>query len=379
MISIVLVAGGTAGHTSPMIATAEAIKAADPSARLLCVGTAKGLETTVVPAVGLPLRLIPAVPWPRRLNADMVCLPWRLWDATRQASAILREVGADVVAGFGGYVSLPVYLAARRAHIPVVVQEQNALPGMANKVAARFAQAVLTSFPGTPIRGAQFTGMPVRRAISDLALNGRTTDQAAARSEFGLPLEGPVLLVSGGSQGATRLNDAVLGARERLLASGVSVLHVWGGRNYPEDAEVIEMGGARYVPWSFVEEMARAYAAADLMLARGGASTVSETGSVGLPSIYVPFPHGNGEQWRNAAPLVEAGAGEFVADEDLTPDKVVELVLALCGDPAKLAEMAQIAMSVFKPGDETGAGSGLGLNAAELVAAVILNAGGGDD
>ena len=373
MISIVLVAGGTAGHTSPMIATAEAITQADPSARLLCVGTAKGLETTVVPAAGLPLRLIPAVPWPRRLNADMVRLPFRLWDATRQASAILREVGADVVAGFGGYVSLPVYLAARRAKVPVVVQEQNALPGMANKVAARFAHAVLTSFPGTPIRGAQFTGMPVRRAISDMALKGRTVDQVAARGEFDLPTSGPVLLVSGGSQGAARLNDAILGARDRLLDAGISVLHVWGALNYPEDAEVIEAaGGARYVPWSFVEEMAHAYAAADLMLARGGASTVSETGSVGLPCIYVPFPHGNGEQWRNSASLIEAGAGVLVADEELTPDKVVELVLPLCGDPDRLAGMGQTALSVFRP-DSADGGSSAG-----RVAAVILDAGGGD-
>ena len=363
MASIVLVGGGTAGHTSPMIATAEAIRRREPSAELLCVGTPKGLESDVVPAAGLPLRLIPPVPFPRRLNLDLVRLPWRLRQATREASAILREVRAGAVIGFGGYVSLPVYLAARPLHIPVVVQEQNVLPGLANKVAARFAAAVLTSFPDTPLRGAEFVGMPVRRAITELAQRGRAGDQAGARAEFGLPAAGPVLLVSGGSQGAATLNDATLGARDKLLGAGVSILHVWGPRNFPDGAAVVEApGGARYVPVSFVEEMGRAYSAADMMLARSGASTVTETGSVGLPCVFVPFPHGNGEQYRNSAALVAAGAGLLVADADMTADKLVDLVLPVITDPAKLAAMGDAAKAIMRPGS------------ADRVAAVVIQA-----
>ena len=363
MVSIVLVGGGTAGHTSPMIATAEAIRAISPQAQLLCVGTPKGLETTVVPAAGLPLRLIPPVPFPRRVNLDLVRLPWRLFKATRQASSILREVAANAVIGFGGYVSLPVYLAARRLHIPVVVQEQNVLPGLANKVAARFAVAVLTSFPNTPLRGAEFVGMPVRRAITELAERGRAGDRDAARAGFGLPEAGPVLLVSGGSQGAATLNDATLGACDRLLDAGVSILHVWGPRNYPADAAVIEHpGGARYVPLSFVEEMGQAYSAADMMLARSGASTVTETGSVGLPCVFVPFPHGNGEQYRNSASLVDAGAGVLVADADMTPDRLVAEVLPLITAQDKLAAMEQAARAIMRPGS------------ADRVAAVVIQA-----
>ena len=366
-MKIVLAAGGTAGHTSPMIATAEAIRQLCPQAELLCVGTPKGLESTVVPAAGLTLRMIPPVPLPHQLCLDLLKVPWRLWRATRQAAAILREFEADVVGGFGGYVSLPVYLAAWRAHIPVVVQEQNVLPGLANKVAARFAAAVLTSFPSTPLPHAEFVGMPVRRAIADLAARGRTADQAAARRFFGLPEQGPVLLVSGGSQGARTLNEAVTGATDRLLEAGVSVLHVWGSLNFPDGAQVVESaGGARYVPVSYVDEMGQAYAAADLMLARSGASTVTETGSVGLPCVFVPWPFGNGEQQRNAVSLVDAGAGLLVMDADMTADNLVNIVLPLTGDPERLAAMGRIAAEVMRPGSS------------DRVARVILNAGGAD-
>ena len=368
MVRVVLVGGGTAGHTSPMIATAEAIKSAAPDARLLCVGTAKGLETTVVPQAGLDLRLIPPVPLPRSLTPALLRVPDRLFRAVRAASAILKEFSADVVVGFGGYVSLPVYLAAWRRHIPVVVQEQNVLPGLANKIAARFATAVLTSFPSTPLKGAQFAGLPVRAAITELSRRGRSTDRLEARRQFGLPDDGRVLLVSGGSQGAQRLNDAVVGARQRLLAAGVSVLHVFGGDKYPVDAEIVEgAGGARYIPWRYVQEMAEAYSAADLMLARAGANTVTETGSVGLPCIFVPYPYSNGEQRRNAEPLVDAGAGVMVEDDQLTAESVLSLALPLLDDPAKLDVMGRSASAVMRPGS------------ADRVAAVVLSAGGGRD
>jgi len=349
--SIVLVGGGTTGHLSPFIATAEAIGGLDPSASIVCVGTAVGLEVDVIPAAGLELRLIDPVPLPRRLTPQLLMVPWRLWRASRQAAAILRDVRADVVVGFGGYVSLPVYLAARWAHIPVVVQEQNVLPGLANKVAARFAVAVLTSFPGTPLPHAEYSGMPVRRVIADLAVRGRAADRAAARQQNGLPEDGPVLLVSGGSQGAQRLNQALLGARDELLGGGVSVLHIWGPLNFPDDAGVVEgAGGARYVPVSYVDDMAPAYAAADLMLARAGASTVTETGSVGLPCIFVPYAVGNGEQRRNAAPLVDHGAGLMVADQDLTAGLLVQVAGPLLHDRARLDAMGRAAQEVIRPG-----------------------------
>jgi len=347
---IVLAGGGTTGHLSPLIATAQALTAMG-DAHLTCVGTAKGLETSVIPAAGLELVRISADPLPRKLTSDLVKLPFRMVSSMRQAGAVLDEAAAQVVVGFGGYVSLPVYLAAWRRHLPIVMHEQNALPGLANKVMARRAAAVLVTFPGTPLPGARCVGLPVRQSVAALAGGGRAAARPGARAAFGLPPEGPVLLVSGGSQGARSINNAVTAAREALLGAGISVLHVWGSANFPAGSTVIEGAqGARYVPLAYVDDMAEAYAAADLMLARAGAATVAETATVGLPCLFVPFPHGNGEQVRNAEPLVQAGAAELIMDADLTPNALLDAVTRLLGDPDHLAAMAAAAQTVMQPG-----------------------------
>ncbi|MCL2489917.1 MAG: undecaprenyldiphospho-muramoylpentapeptide beta-N-acetylglucosaminyltransferase [Propionibacteriaceae bacterium] len=346
--SIVLAGGGTTGHLSPLIATAQAlIDLGD--VRLTCVGTAKGLETSVIPAAGLELKLISADPLPRHLTLDLVKLPFRLISSVRQAGAVLERAQAQVVVGFGGYVSLPVYLAAWRRRLPIVMHEQNALPGLANKLMARRAAAVLVSFPGTPLPKATCVGLPVRPGVAALSGGGRDAARVGARAGFGLPPAGWVLLVSGGSQGARSINQAVVAARETLLAAGVSVLHVWGSANFPAGAAVIEGDGAKYVPLAYVNDMAQAYAAADLMVARAGAATVAETATVGLPCLFVPFPHGNGEQVRNAAPLVRAGAAEIIRDADLTPDILLSAVTRAM-EAGNLSKMSAAAQSVMQPG-----------------------------
>lgn len=364
MASVVLAGGGTAGHTSPLIATAEALRASDPKITITCVGTARGLETRVIPEAGLDLELVPAVPLPRKPSLDLLKVPFRLAGAIRQAQRILRTAKADVVCGFGGYVAMPVYLAAKRMGIPVVIQEQNALPGLANKVAARFAVAVLTSFPGTPLPGARFEGLPVRRAIAELAAGGRTAEQPATRAQFGLHPDLPVLLVSGGSQGARSLNNATVDATDRLLAGGIQVLHVWGTKNFHDGLteRIDEATGARYVPLAYVDQMSDAYAAADLMLARSGAGTVVETAVLGLPTILVPLPIGNGEQARNAKPVVDAEAALLVDDAELTADRLVAEVTGLVGEQGRLAAMSAAAQELMRPG------------AAERVAKTILAA-----
>ena len=337
-VSIVLAGGGTAGHTSPLIATAQALQRLDPAARLTAVGTARGLETTVVPAAGLALELIPPVPFPRRPSTDLALLPVRLLGAIRAAVGILRRTQAVAVVGFGGYVSTPVYLAARRLGLPIVIHEQNVLPGLANRLAARFAQRVYTSFPATTLPRAVCIGLPLRRSITEL---DRVGSREPARRVFGLAADLPTLLVSGGSQGAQRINSAVLGARSRLLAAGVQVLHVLG----PKNADLAEPStdpetGARYQPVGYVDQMEQAYAAADLMLGRCGASTVLETAAVGLPAVFVPYPHGNGEQRRNAALVVDAGGGQLLDDAACSADWVAEHVPALISDTERLGDMA---------------------------------------
>lgn len=336
-VSVVLAGGGTAGHTSPLIATAQEIRRLAPATRVTAVGTARGLETTVVPAAGLPLELISPVPLPRRPGTDLLLVPARLRTAVREATAVLDEVGADVVLGFGGYVSTPVYLAARRRRVPIVIHEQNALPGLANRLAARFSDHVLTSFPDTPLPGARCIGLPLRSGITGL---DRVGGRAAARAGFGLPADGPTLLVSGGSQGAASLNRAVLGARDTLLREGISVLHAVGPKNLTDDliTRTDPTTGAVYQPLAYIEAMDLGYAAADLMLGRCGASTVLETAAVGLPAVFVPYPHGNGEQARNAAGVVAAGGGVLLADADCTPAWVSSEIPALIR-PEVLARM----------------------------------------
>ncbi len=360
-VRVVLAGGGTAGHTSPLIATARALQEL-ADADITCVGTPKGLETRVIPEAGLRLELIPPVPLPRRLTPELLAVPGRMVRAVQEAGAILRTHEAQVAVGFGGYVSLPVYLAARQAKVPLVLHEGNAVPGLANRIAARFTPYVATTFPDTRLPHATHLGLPVRAGIATLDRAARRT---AARAAFGLPVDGRVLLVSGGSQGARSINTATVGAADRLLAAGISVLHVLGPANLTGEtvARTDAATGARYVPVGYVDEMADAYAAADLMLGRSGAGTVMETAMTGLPTIFVPLPHGNGEQARNASFLVEAGAGLLVVDADLTADRVVTEVTALVQHPDQLDRMAADCRRLA-PADASGALARLVLDAA---------------
>ncbi|MDR2620795.1 MAG: undecaprenyldiphospho-muramoylpentapeptide beta-N-acetylglucosaminyltransferase [Propionibacteriaceae bacterium] len=365
MTSIVLAGGGTAGHTSPLLATAEQLL--DAGATLTCVGTPRGLENRVIPAAGLPLRLIPAVPLPRKPGLELAKVPWRLSGAVRVAKKILRETNAEVAVGFGGYVSLPVYFAARALRIPVVIHEQNALPGLANRGAARFAAAVLVSFPNTPLPRAQVTGLPIRAGLAELAKQGRAAFRTAGAAAFGLDPNLPTLLVSGGSQGARSINTALLAARAELLDAGIQILHVLGPQNMTaETVPLTSAAGVRYLPVAYVDRMEDAYASADLMLGRAGAATVVETASIGLPAVYVPYPVGNGEQERNAAPVVAAGAGVLLKDADLTAARLLAEVLPLLRDPARLATMANAGRTLLPSA------------AAERVAAVVLGLVGSD-
>src|SRR4051794_19698849 len=336
---VLLAGGGTAGHTSPLLATADALRRLDPDTQITCLGTPRGLENRVVPEAGYPLELIPPVPLPRRPGVDLLKVPGRLGGAVRATLAVLDRVRPDVVVGYGGYVSVPAYVAARRRRLPLVVHEQNALPGLGNRLGARLASRVAVSFPDTPLRGAEYVGLPIRRMISTL---DRTALRDEARRFFGLDADRPTLLVTGGSQGARRLNQAVSGAARALGDAGVQVLHVVG----PRGEATPEAGGAPYVVRDFVDRMDLAYAAADLVVCRGGASSVTEAAAVGLPAIFVPLPIGNGEQTLNARPVVDAGGGLLLDDADLTSDWVAATVPALANDGARLAAMGAAAAAL---------------------------------
>jgi UDP-N-acetylglucosamine--N-acetylmuramyl-(pentapeptide) pyrophosphoryl-undecaprenol N-acetylglucosamine transferase len=342
-VSVVLAGGGTAGHVEPAMAVADALTALDPDVRITALGTQRGLETRLVPERGYHLELITPVPLPRKPSGDLVRLPMRVRRAVRQTRAVLDGVGADVVIGFGGYVALPAYLAARglgwKRRVPVVVHEANASAGWANRVGARSAQRVLSAVPDPGLRRVEVVGVPVRAAITSL---DRMALRAQARKRFGFADDAKVLLVFGGSQGAQRINQAVAAAAKDLAAAGISVLHAHGPKNTLDLREPAD-GDPPYVAVPYLDRMDLAYAAADLAVCRSGAMTVAEVTDVGLPAVYVPLPIGNGEQRLNALPVVNAGGGVIVDDAELTPSFVADTVPALLNDPGRLQAMTAAA------------------------------------
>ena len=342
-LSVVLAGGGTAGHISPLLAIADALTAQRPDARITVVGTASGMETRLVPAAGYTLATIDRVPMPRRPSADLAKLPARLVRAVRQAGAILDNAQADVVVGVGGYVSTPVYLAARRRSLPVIVHEANARPGLANRVGARFAAVTGVAFEATRLPKAVWVGMPMRREISGL---DRTGARTAARTALGLKQDMPTLVVTGGSSGAASINRAVEEALPALAAAGIQTLHITGRGKSLLDGAGRPLEAPGYTQVEYVDGMETAYAAADLLLARSGAGTVCEISAVGLPAVLVPLPHGNGEQALNAQALVSAGGALTVADSLFTAEWISGTLIPLLADPAALEAMSRASASL---------------------------------
>ncbi len=332
---VVVAGGGTAGHIEPAMNLADAVRRLDPSAEITALGTEKGLDTTLIPPRGYPLELVPPVPLPRRPGRALLATPRKVREAVAQASAVLDRVRAEVVVGFGGYVAVPAYLAARRASLPIVVHEANAKPGLANRAAARMTRHVFTATEAGRLPHATVIGIPLRPAISQL---DRVALRDEARELFGLRPDRPTLLVFGGSQGAQSINGAVAGAADGLHDAGVQVLHVIGPKNA---LEVPSRPDAPYVVVPYVEQMQYAYAAADFALCRCGAMTCAELAAVGLPAAYVPYPVGNGEQRFNALPIVTAGGGLLVDDADLTPRWLLSEIVPRITQPDTLARMAR--------------------------------------
>ena len=289
-MSVVLAGGGTAGHIEPALAVADALRRVDPRLPLTCLGTERGLETRLVPLRGYDLELIPPVPLPRKPSADLLSVPGRLAHAVRAAGEVLDRTRAQVVVGFGGYVATPAYLAARRRQIPIVVHDANVKAGLANRIGALFTRHVFTAHPGTKLAHATCIGIPLRKEISGL---DRLALADKARDHFGLRPDLPVLLVTGGSQGARSLNLAVLDAAGEIRAAGVQVLHLLGPRSGLDVH--LPAAGPPYVTLPYVDRMDLAYAAAR---PRAGARPGRCAGRAGA----APGPRRHGSRWRRRAP-----------------------------------------------------------------------------
>ncbi|STD06048.1 UDP-N-acetylglucosamine--N-acetylmuramyl-(pentapeptide) pyrophosphoryl-undecaprenol N-acetylglucosamine transferase [Dermatophilus congolensis] len=339
--SVLLAGGGSAGHVSPLLATADALRRRDPHVRITALGTREGLEARLVPARGYDLAFVPKVAFPRRPNRAALKFPGKLVEEIRAADRAILDTEAEVVVGFGGYVSTPAYLAAKRRGVPIVVHEGNARPGLANKAGSRMTEFVATTFSSTSLPNARYIGMPMRAEITRL-------DRAALRDEalahFGLRGDAPVLLVTGGSLGAKRLNDAFSASVRDLQEAGVQVLHLaGGGKGFEPDLRV---DGPAYRVLEYADRIELAYAAADLVVCRSGANTVCELTAVGLPAIFVPLPIGNGEQRINADDVVAVGGALLVDDAQVCREWVTGTVIPLMRDRERLSLMADASARV---------------------------------
>lgn len=339
MANYVLAGGGTAGHVNPLIATAQAIRQIDPDARIVGVGTPGGLEETLIPDAGLDLELIERAPFPRGINGAALKFPVVFTKAVRQSSAVLRKFDADVVVGFGGYASTPMYLAARKAKIPVVVHEGNAVAGMANKLGARFAHTVALTFESTDLsaKNGQTTtvGLPLRDVISRLASDDRSQRRQQAAVEFGVDPELPTIVVTGGSLGAQKLNETMAACAQDF---DHQVIHI-AGKGKDEAVREVVGDRANYHVFDYVTDMDKIYALADLVITRAGAGMVSEVSALGIPAVFVPLPIGNGEQAKNAHDVVASGGALLVDNANFTPEWVRANIDRLM-EPSVRAEMS---------------------------------------
>lgn len=338
MTTYLLAGGGTAGHVNPLLALADEIVAREQDANIVVLGTKEGLESRLVPQRGYELLTIERLPFPRRINAYALTFPARYRRAVREVRSLMRQRGVDIVVGFGGYASAPAYRAAYLERVPYVIHEANAKPGLANRQGALRTPYVGVTFAGTPIRHARVTGMPLRREITTL---DRVAQREPARIALGLEPDRRTLLVTGGSLGAKAINETVAAAASELVASGVQVLHVWGGLT-----ELRDPGLPGYHVIEYCDRMDLAFAAADIAVARAGSTTVSELSGLGIPAVFVPYAQGNGEQRFNAAGVVTAGGALLVEDHEFTPDWVRTILIPLVSRESDLTAMGDAARSV---------------------------------
>lgn len=340
MTVYLLAGGGTAGHVNPLLAIADRLREAGPEDSILVLGTAEGLEARLVPERGYELLTVARLPFPRRPDLAALRFPTRYRRAVKHVEQIIRERAVDVVFGVGGYASAPAYSAAHRLGVPVVLHEANARPGFANRLGARWAAGVGLAFRGTPLRArrglTEFVGMPLRAEIEQLAADGaRARARTEALAYFGLDAGRPVLLVTGGSSGAQRINDATRDGAAAITASGWQVLHLTG-----EYRDALSSQVAGYHPVKYTDRMDLALAAADLAVSRAGTSTVAELSALAIPTVFVPYAAGNGEQRLNAAESVAAGGALLVPDTAFSSRWIHDELVPLLGDRERIARMA---------------------------------------
>jgi UDP-N-acetylglucosamine--N-acetylmuramyl-(pentapeptide) pyrophosphoryl-undecaprenol N-acetylglucosamine transferase len=334
----ILAGGGTGGHVIPALAIANQLRKSY-DAEVLFIGTARGIENRLVPAAGFPLQLVRVgalknVSLMTRLKTAFD-LPRAVWDAGR----MLNQFAPDVVIGVGGYASGPAMLAAVVKHIPTLAFEPNVVPGFANRMVAHFVSGAAVHFEETAkyFRHAEITGVPVRPAFFEIAPKRAST---------------PTLLVFGGSQGAHSINEAMIRCLPVLQreAPGIHILHQTGERDYNDALAAYHGLGESAEVFKFIEDMPAAFARADLVVCRSGASTVAEIAAAGKPAVFVPFPRAADDHQRvNAEALARHGAAVVVEESRLQGVWLAETIAALLQDPHRLQQMSRAARELAHP------------------------------
>jgi UDP-N-acetylglucosamine--N-acetylmuramyl-(pentapeptide) pyrophosphoryl-undecaprenol N-acetylglucosamine transferase len=351
-VRIVIAGGGTAGHVSPSIAVADRLR--EEEVEVEFVGSPTGQEASLVPAAGYRFHPVAARPFRRELSVRSLAAPFVAVRSVASCRPIVRDAG--LVLGMGGYASIPAVVAARSTSVPAVIHEQNAVPGLANRILARVAETAAVSFETTRRSFPKnlrvvVTGTPVRRRILDV-LGRREELRAEAIQTLGLEPDRTTVLVTGGSLGALHLDRTLAGAIPLLSGRRDLQLLVLTG---PEHEEVVAGPASRSMALRvrtqpFLDRMDLALSLADLAVSRAGANTIHELALAGVPSILVPYPHATAQhQEANARELEAQGAAEVYLDRDLTPEGLARRILALAGDERRRATMADKARAWAKP------------------------------
>ncbi len=342
---IIISGGGTGGHIYPAIAIANALKEADPETEILFVGAEGKMEMEKVPKAGYQIVGLPVIGLSRKFSLQLLLFPFKLVRSLLKARAVLKDFRPDVAVGVGGFASGPLLMMARLARIPYVLQEQNSYAGITNKLLSKNAVRICVAYPGMeaffPAGKLLLTGNPVRKDILDIEHK-----KEEALRFFGLSSSIKTLFVMGGSLGAKSINEALIKSLPRLIKNGYQIIWQTGRDYYPQAVEAIQaFPKERIKVYEFLYKMDLAYAAADIVVSRAGALSVSELCLVKKPAILVPYPHAaEDHQTRNAQALADHNAAVLLPDNKLT-DLFAEEVIGLFENAKKQSELRhQIAL-----------------------------------
>lgn len=354
---VIIAAGGTGGHINPALSTAEEIRARDPEAEILFVGTKDKLEAQLVPKAGFDFATINISGFQRSFAPSDILYNLgtlkKLLFVSSQCRKIINGFKPDAAVGFGGYVSGPVLRTAHKLGVKIAIHEQNAFPGKTNIALSKYADAVMLTSENAEkhlkcAKKPVLTGLPVRDEIL-------TAEKSEARKALGLPADKPVILSTGGSLGAAAINEAMCEVIPAFKGEDVIFIHGYGqlGKDVPETLKRkgVDPGNTPGLYLNeYIYDMARCMAAADLVISRAGASSLAEIQALGKASVLIPYPYAaENHQYYNALALAERGAAQVIEQKDLTPGALIAIIRELLNDPAKYERMGNNARSMAIP------------------------------